>query len=261
MPPPPSWARRAPSQAALRGALPGWGPRSGAAPRGPAIRVVTEELPPYNMRRAGMVTGLSTEVVRAVLQQAGIEAEIRVMPWARAYDIALNEENVLIYSIVRTPQREKLFKWVGTVAPARWLLYAQPGRGIRLERLEDARGYRVATVNQDAGEQYLLGKGFELGKSLQSSNAYEANYEKFKLGRVDLWISDELNARYLVRQAGDDPAVMLSNALPLPDLGPEGAMDMAFSRRTPDATVERFRAALRAIRQNGTYDRIQKKWL
>ena len=225
------------------------------------IRVVTEELPPYNMRRRGEVTGVCTEVVQETLRQAGVAAEIQVMPWARAYDIALNEENVLIYSILRTPQREKLFKWVGTIAPTRWVLYAHPDRKLRLRSLDDARKLQVATVNQDAGEQYLVARGFVVGQNLQSGSQYEKNYEKFKLGRVDLWISDELTARYIARQAGDDPAKLLAHGLPLPDLVEQGGMDMAFSLKTPDATVERFRAALQAVKKDGRYARIQKKWL
>ncbi|HEX3140530.1 MAG TPA: transporter substrate-binding domain-containing protein, partial [Rhizobacter sp.] len=205
-------------------------------------------------------TGLSTEVVQALMKEAGVYGEIQCMPWARAYDIALHDENVLIYSIARTPQREKLFKWVGLTASANWYLYARTDRHIHLDRLEDARPYQTATVNEDAGEQYLVDKGFAIGKNLQSSHKYEQNYEKLQLGRVDLWISDELNAAYLARQAGEDPKV-ITRVLPLPDLSADGGLGMAFSLKTPDAVVERFRKALETIKKNGTYERIQKKWL
>ncbi|MBC7995720.1 MAG: transporter substrate-binding domain-containing protein [Rhizobacter sp.] len=225
------------------------------------LRIVTEELPPYNMTQNGQITGLSTEVVRAVLKEAGVQAPIQSMPWARAYDIALNTENVAIYSITRTPQREKLFKWVGVIAPTNWYLFSRSDKNIKLKKLDEARGLQIATVNEDAGEQYLVGKGFALGKNLQSSSKYELNYEKLKLGRVDLWVANELNAMYLVRQAGDDPTQVLVHALPLNDLGSTGGLDLAFSLKTPDAVVDRFRKALETIKKNGTYDSLQKKWL
>jgi polar amino acid transport system substrate-binding protein len=226
-----------------------------------AIHVVTEELPPYNMTRGGRLTGMSTEVVQAVLKEAGIEASIQSLPWARAYDTALNSENVLIYSIARTEQRENLFKWVGVVAPMSWYLYARADSTIYLESIDDARNYQIATVKQDAGEQYLTARGFVLGKNLQSSNKYEYNYEKLKLGRVDLWVSIELNALYLMRQAGDEPEKMIKRVLALPDLGGEGGLHMAFSLKTPDELVEKLREALETIHHNGTYDAILKKWL
>ena len=225
------------------------------------IRIVTEELPPYNMTQDGRVTGMSTDVVQAVMKEVGIQATIQSMPWARAYDIALNSENVLIYSITRTPQREKLFKWVGIIAPTHWYLFSRPERNIKLGSLDDARKYQIATVKEDAGEQYLVSKGFVVGKNLQSNNRYEYNYEKFKAGRVDLWISIELNALYLMRQAGDDPNRMAARALILPDLGGQDGLNMAFSLKTPDALVERFRKGLDTIRKNGTYDAIVKKWM
>lgn len=227
------------------------------------LRIVTEELPPYNMTQGGLVTGMSTEVVQAVLKDVGIPAPaIQSMPWARAYDIALNSENVLIYSITRTPQREKLFKWVGVIAPTQWYLFARSGRNLpTLKAVEEARKHQIATVNEDVGEQYLVAKGFVIGRNLQSSNKYEFNYEKLKLGRVDYWIANELNATWLARQAGDDPDRMLVRALPLPDLMQDEGLNMAFSLKTPDAVVERFRRSLETLRRNGTYDAIKRKWL
>ena len=225
------------------------------------IRIVTEELPPYNMTQDGRGTGMSTEVVQAVLKEVGISAPIQFMPWARAYDIALNSENVLIYSITRTPQREMLFKWVGDIAPMRWYLFARAGSNIHLASLDDARKYQVAAVKEDAGEQYLLSQGFVIGRNLQSSNKYQYNYDKLKLGRADLWISLELSALHLIRNAGEEPEKSVVRVLSLPGLDGEHGLNMAFSLKTPDALVERFRKGLQSIRRNGTYDAILKKWL
>lgn len=224
------------------------------------ISVMTEELAPYNMTVDGKLTGMSTEVVQAVLAEAGEQVQIQSMPWARAYDIALNSKNVLIYSIARTPQRKTLFKWVGAIAPTRWYLFSLPGTHFELKTLDDARQYQIATVKQDVGEQYLVDKGFVVGQNLQSSNKYEHNYEKLKAGRVDLWISNELNAHYLVRQASGNPDETAVPQLSLDDLGADGLW-MAFSRSTPDEVVERFRQALTRLRADGRYDAIVGKWL
>lgn len=225
------------------------------------IRIVTEDLPPYNMTRDGRITGMSTEVVQAVLKEIGVSAAIQMMPWARAYDSALNSENVLIYSITRTPQREKLFKWVGDIAPMHWFLFARAGSNIHLNSLDDARNYQIAAVKEDAGEQYLLSQGFVPGKNLQSGNKYQYNYDKLKFGRADLWISLELNAVHLIRQAGEEPEKTVVRALSLPGLDGEHGLNMAFSLKTPDALVDRFRKGLESVHKNGTYEAILKKWL
>jgi polar amino acid transport system substrate-binding protein len=212
------------------------------------------------MTQDGQVTGMSTEIVQAVLKEIGVEATIRSIPWARAYEMALNESNVLIYSIARTPAREPLFQWVGIIAPTQWYIYSLADRPVKLNTLADARGHQIATVNQDVGEQYLVSQGFRIGEELQSSNRYEQNYRKLKVDHVELWISNELNALYLTRQNGEDPAKVLIRSLELPELSREG-LSMAFSRKTPAHTVERFRSGLDAIRRNGVYDAIVRKWL
>ena len=231
-----------------------------SAAQGQPLRVLTEEFPPYNYTEAGQITGFSTEVVRATLAEAKLQGDFQSLPWARAYTTAQSDPDVLIYSIGRTAQREKLFKWVGVIAPTQYYLFSLPQRNLKLQRLEDAKEYQIATVNEDVGEQYLISKGFSKGQNLQSSVKYELNYEKLKRHRVDLWIMSELTAAFLVRQAGDDPTTMLARSLAINDLGGDGYY-MAFSLNTPDALVERMRKALAAIKRNGTYDMLRKKWL
>jgi polar amino acid transport system substrate-binding protein len=225
-----------------------------------AIRVVTEEYPPFNYTRDGKITGLATEVVQAVLKEVGVEGKFQSMPWARAFETAKDTENVLIYAIHRSPEREPLFKWIGPIMPTNFYLFSWKNRHIELPDLDSAKAYQTGTVIQDIGESYLIKEGFTLGKNLQSGVKYEQNYEKLKLGRIDLWIMNELSAYHIARQAGDDPALTLSKAWRIKALSGTGNY-MAFGNKTPDALVERFRKGLEAIKKNGTYDAIQKKWL
>lgn len=224
------------------------------------LRVLTEEYPPFNFTDKGQITGLATEVVQAVLKEIDIGGQFQSMPWARAYETAQTSENVLIYSINRSKEREKLFKWVGVIHPTNFYLFALKARNIHLARLEDAHRLQIGTVNQDAGEQYLASQGFTVGRNLQSNATYELNYTKLKLGRIDLWVMNEQGAYFIARKAGDDPAVVLGKAWRIADLSGDGNY-MAFGPKTSDAMVERFRKGLEAIKSNGIYDALQKKWL
>ncbi|MBI2750700.1 MAG: transporter substrate-binding domain-containing protein [Burkholderiales bacterium] len=224
------------------------------------LKVLTEEFPPYNYTDNGKVTGFCTEVVRAVLRETRLRGEFQSLPWARAYETAQSTDSVLIYSIARNPQREKLFKWVGVIAPTHYYLFSLPQRKLKFERLEQAKAFQVATVNEDVGEQFLVTNGFVKGQNLQSSVKYELNYEKLKRGRVDLWIVPELVAVHLARQAGDVPAQTLARSFAITELGSDGYY-MAFGAATPDALVERLAKGLATIKSNGTYDALKKKWL
>ncbi len=227
--------------------------------RSETLKVLTEEFPPYNYTENAKITGFSTEVVQAVLKEVKIQGEFQSMPWARAYETAQSANNVLIYSIGRTAQREKLFKWVGVIAPTQYYLFSLPQRKLKFDRLDQAKNFQIATVNEDVGEQFLTANGFTKGINLQSSVKYELNYEKLKAGRVDLWIMTELVAVYLARQAGDVPSKNLARSLAIPDLGSDGYY-MAFGANAPDALVERLSKGLATIKNNGTYESLKKKW-
>jgi polar amino acid transport system substrate-binding protein len=233
--------------------------RAGAASGAAGLRVVTEEYPPYNYTEGGRLTGLATEVVRAVLAKVGVEAEFSVDEWQRSYDIALAEPNVLIYSIGRSAEREDLFKWVGDVAPpSRIFLFALTHRverrQIRVASLDDARAYRIGTVAGDFRERYLVGEGFTVGRELVRGANVHVNMSDLFKAKVDLTPLPDLVGFTLARRMGLDP-LALTTVLELTGI-PPGANQMAFSRQTPDELVERFRAALAQVRSDGTYDRI-----
>ncbi|MCV2351533.1 substrate-binding periplasmic protein [Paucibacter sp. Y2R2-4] len=224
----------------------------------PALRIVSEEAPPFNYTENGTPMGLCTELVQAVLKELQLHVPIETLPWARAYDVAQHSSHVLIYSIARTDQREHLFKWVGLLTQADYSLFALASRGLKLNQLSDALQLQTATVNADVAEQFLEERGFVKGRHLQSGSRNELNLEKLRQRRVDLWITADVMARHLARQAGQDSQRLLVRALPLPELNV--SFYMAFGQATPDDQVELFRRGLEAIKRNGQYEQIRRKW-
>jgi polar amino acid transport system substrate-binding protein len=224
------------------------------------IEIVTEELPPYQFTDFGKVTGVSTQIVRAVLDRLGIEGDFAVLPWPRAVRMAESQPNVLIYSIVRDAARESRFKWAGVVAEGRNYLYCLAGRDIRLTSLDDAKKLVVGTVIGDFREDYLLRQGFVEGLNLDSATSNRLNYAKLKSGRTDLWISDRFAMAYEVRAAGDDPMRTVKPVLEITDPTVNPTAEMAFGLKTEDGVVDAFREALEGLKADGTYAAIVKKW-
>ena len=223
------------------------------------LTIVTESLPPYNYKIDNEVRGVSTEVVRAVLQELGIESEIKIYPWARSYQLALKKPNVLIYSISRTPQRENLFHWIGEVAPLNSYLFKLAARqDIALTDLADAKRYLIGTWREDVSEQHLLSQGFELGKQLDNTGNPEQNITKLLKKRLDLTSDAELSFYFKVQKLGYNPS-LFTKAIKLEALSTP--LYMAFSKQTSNEQVEQFRNALMKIKQDGVYDRILKKYL
>ena len=222
------------------------------------ILIVTESLPPYSYQDGDAVKGMSTEVVQAVLHEVGIQADIHVYSWTRAYLLALTKPNVLIYSISRTPEREELFQWIGEVAPqGSYLFKLASRRDIQLNTLDDAKAYRVGTWRDDVSEHYLIGKGFVRGKHLDNSGTPKQNILKLIKQRLDLTSDAELSFYHQARELGHDPALFVK-AFRLEDLSQP--LYMAFNRETPMVLVNAFRKALASIKRQGLYEAIHRKY-
>ncbi|MBI2343683.1 MAG: transporter substrate-binding domain-containing protein [Deltaproteobacteria bacterium] len=223
-----------------------------------AIRIVTEEYPPYNFTQNGAVQGVGTDVVRETLKIVDIEAPIEVLPWARAYKMALENGKVPIYTISRTPERERLFKWVGVITPVDQCVFALKAEQIHIAQFDDLKRYEMGAVIDDVQEQYLLRRGFPRTK-IQSNTTHEANFRKLLKHRIDLWAVLELTAYYLVRENHYDPETTIEKVFCMEDLSVEGDY-MAFSNKTADVVVEKFQRALREIKSNGTYAKIIRSY-
>ena len=149
--------------------------------------VVTEPFEPLSYIKEEKITGISTEIVKQVFKQAGIEAPIRMYPWKRSYNYAREKENYFIYSILRNEKREDLFQWIGPILWRTVSLYRLKERtDIVVNSIEDMKKYRVGVQDGESMHQILIGRGFEDGKHLFPVINSNQNMEKFFLGRVDL---------------------------------------------------------------------------
>ena len=217
------------------------------------LTIVTEQYPPYNYEENGVVKGMSTEVVKAVLAELAIDAKIRVYPWARAYEMASSQKNVLIYSISRIPEREPLFQWVGVIAPIRFTVFALKSRqDITINVLDDLRPYTMSLVLDDALEQYFSARGFN---KIQKVRSNELAMKMFLAGRSDVWPISHQAGIYLLKKNNWVPNETVKPVFKLEGFS-SGDQYMAFSPQTSKKLVGDFKQALKAVKQKGIYKKI-----
>lgn len=218
---------------------------------GQSIRVVTETSP-YSYQKGDRVEGPATEVVEKTLLAAGLQDyQVRLYPWARAYDMALKEPDVLIYLIARTAARESQFKWAGEIMKIQYFLYRLRERTqIRVKSLADARNYSIGVMRDDVRQQYLQSKGFQ---RLVVSAQWIDNFNKLIKRQVDMVPLTEDDATSLCAQAHFDCAG-LEMVFPLDEMST--GLYMAYSNATADATVQRTRVAFDKLKADGTVRKI-----
>jgi len=220
------------------------------------ITIVTEILPPWQTTDGKDVGGIATEVVEATLREADVEGKARAYPWARAYRMAQQKPNVLIYSMVRTPEREKLFKWVGVIGEVKEHFFKMANReDIRLVAIDDAKKYLTIVPRDDFRHDFLVNRGFKAPAVFLLVNRQDQALRMLYAGRTDLVIDDELTLAYELRHLKLDPG-KIETALYVPEMSVD--FEMAFSKQTPDHLVKQIQSALAAIKAKGIYHNIMK---
>ena len=226
------------------------------------FKVLTEEYAPFNFTESGQITGVSTEVVEAVLKESGLQYSIRSYPWARSYKLAQTKPDTLIYSISRNESREKLFKWIGVIVPSKLSLMALKSRDdVNVTSYDDIKKYKTATNRLDITETHLVEKGLDAETfiRMRGDNLNERMYKMLKSGRIDLWPVSNATAFHTVKQLGDNPSETLKVALELEEISNDGFY-IAASQAVPDEIVEKLRTALEDFKKTDAYQAILKKW-
>lgn len=206
------------------------------------LRVITEDFAPYNyVDGNGDVVGQSTEIVRAIMSKLGENISIEVMPWAQAYELVQKEPGVALFSTARTPDREKMFLWVGPLMNYEKYLYARKGSGIKINSLADVKNVKaIAGVKNEGGSQNLIDQG---GKFVYAATGYEA-LKKLMDGSADLWLGPRADLSVTAQKAGISPddiePVFLLHKLDF---------YIAFNKDTPPAVVQRWQQALDSLKQ------------
>ncbi len=145
-----------------------------------------EDTPPTNYIEGGMLKGASVELLKLIWEKIGCPGQpVRMVPWARGYDDLQYKKKQVLFSMTRTKERAGLFKWAGPISTVKKVLMGLSGRNITIGKIEDAKKYTIGTIRDDVCELFLLDSGFDKNK-LESVSGLDQDFEKLRLGRIDL---------------------------------------------------------------------------
>lgn len=223
------------------------------------IRILTEHLPPYQIANGTEVSGFATEVVRKTFAGAGISYEIEVQSWSRAYQLALRQPNVCIYSISKSAERTPLFHWIGAISYNHTSIYSLKSRGdIKLDSLQDAKKYVTAVTRDDITHHYLVKNGFTEGKELYLLENVSMMLNMLQ-GRqdIDLVVINDTILKYRAQESGIE-LESLKKQLDLPELPLD--FHLACSLKTDPVLISRLKLSLQELKNNGEFAGIVKGW-
>ena len=218
------------------------------------LTVYTEHYPPYNfIGEDGTVEGVSTERVRKVLDAAGLDYEIVLLPWSRAILFSTSRDNTLIYTITRTPARENTYDWLVPLADTNFYLYARADdyRTFTTEALQ-AGEYSAACVSGDLSCDVLDGLGIPSDNITVISDSGTGDFRLVMAGRADVYVSNQAVNPQLRQSEGFHPHA----TKPVYRVGGGIGFYLAAGKQVSPALRQQIRAAYEKLEQAGEYQKV-----
>ena len=219
---------------------------------------MSEQYPPYNyVDESSTPKGITFDVLFAMFDRIGHDVapgDIDFLPWARSYRILQEKPSTALFSMTYTPEREKLFQFVGPIIPSVVGVIAKKSTNLTLAEPTDLNNLRIGVIRDDIGHQLLEGIGVDEGAIHLTSNT-ENMLKMLTKGRVDAVAYGDDIARWYLKSMGANAAdyeVVYTLK--------EGNMGYAFHKDTDPAILEKLQQALDELKAEGEVGRIAAKY-
>jgi polar amino acid transport system substrate-binding protein len=221
------------------------------------INLMAEILPPFQYYdENNILTGISIEIIEQIKSKINSKDPVKIVPWSRGLKITKKKKNSALFSMLRTPDRENLFKWVGPLVEFSVVFFKKTGNPIELKSVEDAKKVKKIGVTKNVGNhEMLLAKGFKNLDVLQSG-ADEKNIKKLVKGRINLWPTTYFGGLYNAKKLGYEGMIEPITQFPVF----EGQLYLAFNSKTKDSVIKRWQSALDHLKLAGRINNIISKY-
>lgn len=108
-----------------------------------SLHFVSEPFPPFNYLENGEPSGPTVKIVREVCARIKVECTFEILPWRRAMLLAEQGKANGIFSIINTPEREKIFYFSEPMVETAYSLYSLDTSKFTYRNDSDLAGHTI----------------------------------------------------------------------------------------------------------------------
>jgi polar amino acid transport system substrate-binding protein len=220
------------------------------------LRVGVTDWPPFDMPTADGVTGINSDILRAAGKRLGCELTFHKRPWGRLLDELRSGELDVTGAAHRTPDREAYARFSKPYLPYKSVLFVDESDERTYGRLRQflAQGRSLAVIRG-----YTYGKATDelLAKPAYAGQVFEMyaadeSVRALTHDRVAGMLGNPHVLRYFARKQNVRGDIRRTDAVVQ-----NTPVHFMFSEASvPDGFVDRFNAALMAVKRGGRLDAI-----
>jgi polar amino acid transport system substrate-binding protein len=214
--------------------------------------VIADLVPLFSqLGERGELEGIAADLVRDVLDQVDMPPAILSAPWKRIAKEAMSKSNVMVFSVVRTEERDDVFHWVTPVSRNLHGLF-----GVDKPYFSSLnavpKSYRIGTLLEDYRYNVALENGFEVH-----------GFDSWQ-GLADALFNDEIDVIFGSQGAVDfgcDPNKYPCKSVRLVSEYDVTTAYVALSRKdTCVLVLEKLKLAAAKVRKSQTFNERLSQW-
>ena len=221
-----------------------------------AVTLVTgDAFAPLMWNDNGTPRGVAIEIGKAILEKAGYKVTVQSLPWSRCQELAENN-GAFIPGFSKTDERLKKFLYSEITMYDEVVIVTKKGKEFPFNKPEDLKGKKIGHARGSS-----FGPEFEeLKKSFTAEvdDGDTLRLKKILAGRIDggIFSLGSAGVSYVVKMAGHS----MDEFTVLPRVIAKDPNFIATGMKTKDAAkkIEKINAAIKALQQDGTIEKITK---
>ncbi|WP_157670377.1 ABC transporter substrate-binding protein [Chitinibacter sp. GC72] len=218
----------------------------------------TEEFAPYNYTEKRQFKGMANQILDRIMALSQLNIRRESVPWLRAVQQNQNNPASLIYTIVRTPQRENQYLWVGPYDDCDVVFMKLKSRSdIQLGSIKEAEKYYSGAARGAAAAQILQGMGYDMSRVDTSSPEEIRTVKMLYAKRFDLSAGMLLPHIYSARKLKLDASQLTA----VQTIAKGGGCYFGFNPKVNPDTFNRFKDTFQQLKNSGELEKIRSQYL
>lgn len=221
--------------------------------RADGIEILANESMPFCGLVGGKPAGMVIDILTAVTRDGGPTFKFDFStPWPRAQVLVLEQTDLAIVPLTRTPDREANYQWLAELFSYGGHLVTI-GRPAPLKTINEARGLEVGVLQASGLLPAVTALGFT---RVLLAHSDDVNARRMLLGRLGAWAAPQYVDRYTYEHAGGDPGTLQYG----PTLGDEFHLYIAASPKFSATDAKAIDDGIGRLRANGEIEKILERY-
>ena len=216
------------------------------------IRIAGDNnFPPFEYYAdSGVYSGFNVDIMNAISLETGLKFEYLPLPWNEAIK-ALNRGEVdALQGMKYSPARDKIYDFSDSYFTSSQGIFVRK-QNLSIFHIEDLNGRKVAVQKGDIAQDLLR----ELHDTVfVETKSQEEALELLLKGDVDAFVGNRITGQYFLQKSNHQADVKIVGD-PI-DPTAYGVAVLPANREL----LEKLNEGIKAIKQNGTYGKIERKW-